>query len=255
MVQPGGIIFRPFYSISEMHFKDLLQIEGLPSPISSSVKFANKVLSKLRFRYNFIEVPDGFHQMSTIEQRNNFFVTAEIYAQLNIPGEWAEFGCYTGQSAMVFQKVLQAYHPEKRIYLFDSFQAQFGHKGDVKEALIQNFRNEGLNDPVLVEGYFNDTIPFKVPDRLALVHIDCGTGGEVNNHVERMLCVLNGIYDRLSKGAIVHLMDYHDPENTVKGTDGNPGTRIACEQFLKDKPEKVVTMYGNQYSHGFFIKS
>lgn len=238
-----------------MHFSQLLQIPGLPKPLGSSSRYLNKLLFALGFRVNLTERPDGFIHMHTIEQRSNLFLSAELIAQLGIPGEWAEFGCYTGQSAMVLQKVLQSYHPQRRIYLYDSFQAQFGYKGVVKQGLMRNFKEQGLNDPILVEGYFKDTIPAQLPDKLAFVHIDCGTGGQVENLVERITCILTGIYNRLTAGAIVHLMDYHDPALTYRGSDPNPGVRVACAEFLQDKPEKVVTLYGNQYSHGFFIKN
>ena len=65
---------------------------------------------------------------------------------------------------------------------------------------------------------------------------------------------LHHVYFRLSKGAVLLFMDYHDPISTFKGVPINPGVKAACDLFFKDKPEKVFTLYGNQYSHGYIIK-
>ena len=69
-----------------------------------------------------------------------------------------------------------------------------------------------------------------------------------------VLHLLKNIYPRLSSGAVVLFMDYHDPNLTVKGDAVNPGVKMACDVFFHDKPEVVYTLYGNQYSHGYIIK-
>jgi hypothetical protein len=66
---------------------------------------------------------------------------------------------------------------------------------------------------------------------------------------------LESVYPRMSPGAGCLLMDYHDPAITVRGNDENPGLKKACDEFFKDKEEKVFVLYGNQYSHGYFRKN
>jgi len=58
----------------------------------------------------------------------------------------------------------------------------------------------------------------------------------------------------LSKGAVVMFMDYHDDEKTLRGLPINKGVKEACDIFFNDKVEKVMTLNGNHYSHGFIIK-
>jgi O-methyltransferase len=49
-------------------------------------------------------------------------------------------------------------------------------------------------------------------------------------------------------------MDYHDSLGGATGYDVNPGVKLACDEFLASKPEKIVSLYGNQISHAFFRK-
>lgn len=50
------------------------------------------------------------------------------------------------------------------------------------------------------------------------------------------------------------MMDYHDSSLGNAGYDVNPGVKLACDEFLRNKPEQMISLYGNQYSHGFFKK-
>jgi O-methyltransferase len=47
-----------------------------------------------------------------------------------------------------------------------------------------------------------------------------------------MLHCLEAVYPRMSPGAIGVLMDYHDPERTLRGWDCAPGVKQACDRFL-----------------------
>jgi len=50
-------------------------------------------------------------------------------------------------------------------------------------------------------------------------------------------------------------MDYYDSDvRTVFAGALNPGVKLACDEFFRSKPEKIVSLYGNQYAHGFFRK-
>jgi O-methyltransferase len=87
-----------------------------------------------------------------------------------------------------------------------------------------------------------------------MLHIDCGFGAEDEVHIENVTFCLEAAYPRMSKGAIGILMDYHDKDRTLYGYNSNPGTKTACERFFSNKPEKVYTLYGGDFSHGFFRK-
>lgn len=237
-----------------MNFNELGKLPGLPEQPKGIFKLFNKVIRKVGFNYELTPLPNGRVHMHTVEQRINFSLLAMCNLVYKVPGEWAEFGCYNGQSAMVFQKVLDTYKPESKIMLFDSFMAKYGMQDDIKQNLLHNFKTQGLGEPQLIEGNFFDTVPSKLAAQYSLVHIDCGVGGDQELHQKLVEHLLQHVYSRLSQGAILLFMDYHDPNSTIQGMPINPGVKAACDRFFADKPEKVFSLYGNQYSHGFIFK-
>lgn len=103
----------------------------------------------------------------------------------NVPGDFCELGCHEGKSAVVFQRILQHYDPSRNLHLYDSFEglpnasAENGHanahKGDMattKDALIANFKRLNLRQPILHQGWFEDTLPTQLPDKIAFAHLD-----------------------------------------------------------------------------------
>ncbi|MBK7966543.1 MAG: class I SAM-dependent methyltransferase [Bacteroidetes bacterium] len=237
-----------------MDFIDLYKLPGIPGRPTGLIKLFNQITRRMGFNFELTPIPDGKLNMHTIEQRMNFSLLAICNLAYHVPGEWAEFGCYNGQSAMVFQKMLDVYRPGEKISLFDSFTAKYELHLDIKQNLLDNFKQNGLGLPQLIEGNFYDTVPSQLAAQYSLVHIDCGVGGDKELHERLIIHLLSNIYPRLSKGAIVLFMDYHDPEKTVRGQPINTGVKSACDIFFKDKVEKVMTLYGNHYSHGFIIK-
>jgi O-methyltransferase len=238
-----------------MDFIDLYKLPGLVGRPTGLIKFFNQVTRKLGFNYELTPIPDGKLNMHTAEQRMNFSLLGLCSLAYQVPGVWAEFGCYNGQSAMVFQKMLDVYRPGEKISLYDSFSAKYDLKVDIKQDLIENFKKNGLGTPHLVEGNFYDTVPSQLAAQYSLVHIDCGVGGDTELHKRIIIHLMSNLYPRLSKGAVVMFMDYHDPEKTLRGQPINKGVKFACDDFFSDKVEKVMTLFGNHYSHGFIIKA
>lgn len=238
-----------------MDFIDLYKLPGIVGRPVGLIKLFNQVTRKLGFNYELTPIPSGKLNMHTIEQRMNFSLLGMCSLAYQVPGEWAEFGCFNGQSAMVFQKILDVYRPGDKISLYDSFIAKYDLQVDVKQNLTDNFKQNGLGTPRLVEGNFYDTVPSQLAAQYSLVHIDCGVGGDTELHKRLIIHLLSNLYPRLSKGAIVMFMDFHDPQKTVRGLSVNPGVKEACDIFFNDKVEKVMTLNGNHYSHGFIIKA
>ncbi len=238
-----------------MDFIELYNLPGMVGRPKGLVKLINLVTRRMGFNYELTKIPDGKLHMHTVEQRMNFATLASCNLAYDVRGEWAEFGCYNGQSAMVFQKLLDKFRPGKKMKLYDSFTAKYELQQDIKESLLQNFKQNGLGTPYLIEGNFFDTVPNQLVDQYSLVHIDCGVGGDAGLHQKIIIHLLNHVYPRLSKGAIMLFMDYHDHEKTLRGQPINIGVKAACDQFFKDKAEKVITLYGNHYSHGYILKT
>lgn len=222
---------------------------------SSFIKSINKGIKFLRIGYSLQPLPDPSADMNSIEQRINYYLLLEGLIESNIEGDIIELGCFTGQCALLFQKVIEQKKSNKQLHLYDSFQSAFTHKGNIEESLLQNFDKAGLQKPVLHKGYFQDTLPEQLPEKISFAHIDCGYGGDATEHKNIILFCLENIYSRMSKGAICVLMDYHNSALDNIGWDVNPGVKPACDKFFSGKPEEIISLYGNQYSHAFFRKA
>ncbi|MES2829337.1 MAG: TylF/MycF/NovP-related O-methyltransferase [Bacteroidota bacterium] len=220
---------------------------------SKTLDLINKGLRFLKTGYN-VQPLDISVDMNTVEQRINYFHLLDSVITFEVPGDIVELGCFTGQCALLFQKMIEDRHTTKQLHLFDSFKVPFSFKGDVEEELRNNFSRAGLKLPVVHKGDFNDTLPSELPDVIAFVHIDCGFGGDAIAHRDVMLHCFESIYPRMSKNAVCILMDYHDKNENAQGVDINPGVKLACDLFFKDKPETIVSLYGNMYNHAFFRK-
>lgn len=219
-----------------------------------SINLINKALVKLGFWHQLSPVPNPMVDMNTIEHRINYYHLLSNVIRNNIEGELAEFGSFTGQCAMLFQQILDVHESDKALHLYDSFEKKFGIDEDIEVLLKKNFDEKKLKQPVIHRGFFELTIPAELPAAIAFAHIDCGWGGDKNEHKDIMLHCLQHIYNRMSKGSICVLMDYHEPAVTHTGMDCNPGVKLACDVFFKDKPEKIISLYANQGSHAYFTR-
>jgi O-methyltransferase len=221
---------------------------------SKLLVFVNKGLRFLKTGYN-IQQQNTSVDMNTLEQRINYFHLLNSVISEGIPGEVVELGCFTGQCAVLFQKVIEQRKSDKKLHLFDSFFATFKHKGSVEEELTRNFERANLQQPTVHKGSFEDTLPSQLPDNIALVHIDCGYGGDKFEHKAVMLHCFKSIYPKMPKGAICILMDYYNKNEHAEGIDINPGVKLAYDDFFADKPEQIICLFGNQYNHAYFRKA
>ena len=217
------------------------------------VRFINKGLRAIKLNYMLSSIDTTF-DMNTIEQRINYYHLLNQVLLNMVEGDVIELGCFTGQCAILFQKVLEQNSSDKKLHLYDSFEVQFSEKGNIMEVLLDSFESADLEAPHIHAGLFKDTIPSQLPEKLCFVHIDCGHGGNVDDHKNILLQLLEEIYPRMTAGAVCVLMDYNDPEINGVGHDANPAVKLACNKFLKDKKEVIIPLYGNQYYHAYFRK-
>ncbi|OOQ57352.1 TylF/MycF/NovP-related O-methyltransferase [Mucilaginibacter pedocola] len=220
---------------------------------SPLINFVNKGLRFLKTGYQVGQL-DTSLDMSTVEQRINYYHLLEEVIAYNVPGDVVELGTFTGQCAALFQKVIELTGSDKKLHVYDTFATPFTFKGNVEHELMRNFDTAGLKQPVVHKGLFNETLPEGLPEKVAFAHIDCGFGGDPQEHKKVMLYCFEQLYPKLTKGAVCILMDYNDPKENGKTLDINPGVKLAFDEFFAGKPEKIVCLYGNQYQHAFFRK-
>jgi O-methyltransferase len=215
-----------------------------------------------------------------IEQGVNLWHLLNQVLLLNIPGDVVELGSLTGMTAAVIQRTLDDFGSDKKLYLFDSYEGlppigkedsdcplnPENFKTSV-EHTIQRFNDLRLQQPRIIPGWFCDTLPHSLPEQISFAHVD---GDLYQSTIE----ALTAIYPRLPQGAIVLVDDYADPMacqrmaaaynvnpycknlmRTYNPTDWLPGVKLACDEFLADKPEEMTVLIAGEERHAFFRKT
>jgi O-methyltransferase len=197
-------------------------------------------------------------KMMTLGQARNFYKLLKKVLKRDIPGETVDLGCHEGTSSILIQKVLKKMNSVKSLHIFDSFKGlpeldkkdagailKKGALNASKLNLIKNFRRFDLKLPIIHEGWFKDTLPKKLPDKICFAHLD----GDL---YQSILISLDYIYPKLSKGAVVIIDDYCEPSKQLKNYF--PGVKKACDNFFQNRKEKVIQLKSGEKPHGFFIK-
>lgn len=167
---------------------------------------------------------------------------AEWIKTQKIEGNVAECGVFRGESA----KFINYFFPDKKLYLFDTFEG-FA-KEDLKaerELKSEKFNQSVFNNTpifdetsisyvmkkmcypeniIIKKGYFPDSAE-GIEDRFCFVNLD----------MDLYVPMLNGLHffwDRLEEGGAILLHDYFCPEL--------PGVKAAVEQFEKDRSLNVI---------------
>ena len=163
------------------------------------------------------------------------FLSCMVEELENIPGAFAELGVYKGNSA----KLLHTLAPERELYLFDTF-AGFDtgdvhtdpklkiHKNHFLDTSLEAVKQfiQGSEKVHFCSGHFPATAK-QVPEKetFALVHLDADLYAPT-------LAGLQFFYPRLFHGGAMIIHDYF--------SGAWPGVKQAVDEFLKDKPEKII---------------
>lgn len=222
----------------------------------------NKAFGKLRIPVRISPPPSD---MANVEARMNLFHLLDQVISCNVPGDVVDLGCNAGDSTIVMQKLVSALAPEKQVHAYDSFEGlpevkgsdaadgvyAKGHMSASDDLLRWKFKKLGLQLPHIHKGWFEDTVPRDLPERISFALFD-GDLYESTKHL------LTHVYERMSPGAIGMIAVYYDetifPRKGLSGGYRSPGVKRATDEFFRDKPEKVSVLYANEYSNGYFRK-
>ena len=193
--------------------------------------------------------------MNTARMVDIYHLLAQVLV-FDVPGEVVEFGCHKGQSAILIREIMNHYTSEKELHVYDSFlglpQRHENDAGAVflpgalqasRLELLNNFSDMDLEPPVVHEGWFEDTLPDELPERICFAHVDA-------DFYTSILHGLESVYPRLSRAAIVIIDDYD--------WEGLPGANRAVDDFLRTKPERICPMrLGTLFdaTHAFFRRT
>lgn len=223
---------------------------------------ANKAFNKLRVPVRLSPAPG---HMANVEARMNLFHLLEQVIAYGVPGDVVDLGCNAGDSTIVMQRVVKALAPERQVHAFDSFEGLpdvtgsdavdgvygKGYMAAPLDVFRRKFDQVGLPHPHVHKGWFQDTVPQCLPDRIAFALID-GDLYESTQHV------LPHVYERMAPGSIGMIAVYYDesvlPRRGLSGGYRSPGVKRACDEFFQGRPEDVRVLYANEYSNGYFRK-
>lgn len=149
-----------------------------------------------------------------------------------LDGDVVELGCFRGDTAK-----LLTFITNKQVWLYDSFMGLpennesciQGAMCTAAEDLIANFKRDGLRQPIIVAGWFNQLASGDLPDRICFAHLDGDLYGST-------LDALRAVYYKMVIGGVILIDDYEEPYF--------PGVKKACDEFFADKKEKPIALQG-----------
>jgi len=153
--------------------------------------------------------------------------------QNNIEGDVVEFGCYVGESSKYLRKTLVDTNSNKKLYVYDSFeglppltsyeQGTGWTEGGLKTTdavLIQNFKDNSLEPPVITKGWFKDISQDNIPEKISFAFLD----GDFYNSIYDSL---KKIYNKVEDGGYICFHDYE--RNDL------PGVKAAIQDFFSER--------------------
>lgn len=129
-----------------------------------------------------------------------------ILKERNVKGNMAEVGVYTGE----FSKLFNKYFPDKKLYLFDTFEGFDNHRDQVNDCDLDKFKDTTVDivlnkmvkpeNCIIRKGYFPDTVE-NLEDTFCLVSLDA----DLYNPI---LAGLEYFYPRMEKGGYIFVHDF-----------------------------------------------
>jgi hypothetical protein len=165
----------------------------------------------------------------------------------DVPGNTAECGSYRGASSYLIARMNQAGWLKRKHYAIDSFEGlsppesvdgSHWERGDLAatEAELRANLHDFSDQLVVCKGWIPDSFAAIEPQAFAFVHVDVDLYAPTKASLEFF-------YPLLSPGGIVLIDDY--------GSTHCPGATRAADEFLSDKPEKMIALSSGA---GFFVK-
>ncbi len=176
-----------------------------------------------------------------------WFLSQMLRLVSQVSGDMVECGTYIGATARLMVQACMPYG--KKLHVFDSFEGvsepsafdgTHWQKGflsageDIVHAQLSRFATEG--DYTLYKGWIPEKFHEVKDIKFSFVHIDVDLYEPTRDSIEFF-------YSRMNAGAVCICDDY--------GCWTCPGATKAIDDYLADKPEKMLTMPSGG---GFFIK-
>ena len=139
--------------------------------------------------------------------------------QNNTDGDVVELGCYEGTSALFEARVMQQLAPDKKLWLYDSFEglpektqqdiaalgADFkgGELKASKRQLQRNFIKADLPLPEVTRAWFYELDPSDLPDTICFAFLD-------GDFYESIMDSLKLVWPKMAAGGVIVVDDYQN---------------------------------------------
>ena len=169
-----------------------------------------------------------------IPDRETQLLLEEFAKTLDIAGDVVEFGCYEGDTSVQLAHAMRN-HPDKWLYLYDSFeglpaktaadQSADGwrfKKGELKaspDTVAHKFKKYQLPEPAIIKAWFNELTDDDLPAQISFALLD----GDFYESIKTSLALTA---PRLNVGGIIAVHDYRN--------SALPGSARAVSEFLAE---------------------
>ncbi len=178
-----------------------------------------------------------------ISTRETDIILQELEPVLSLDGDVVEFGCYAGDSSVQLAAAMRS-HPEKWLWLYDSFEglpaktaednsaAGWRFKqGELRvepETVAHKFRKLQLPDPVIKKAWFQDLdAENDLPSKICFALLD----GDFYESIKTSFAL---VAPKLINGGVIIVHDYRNPEL--------PGSAKAVNEFLAQNPDYALRL-------------
>jgi O-methyltransferase len=166
------------------------------------------------------------------------YILDNLASILGLPGAVVELGCNVGMTTSFMQRLLNIAESDKEIHVYESFQGlpektegdgeseSFAGESTVSiYDFINTFKLAKLRVPIINEGWFREIPDDRYPDKICFAFFDGDFYSSITDSFEK-------VYHKMIQGGIILVHDYK--------WQNYPGVQKACEDFLKDKPERMT---------------
>lgn len=195
------------------------------------------------------QVSKANQHMMSLDSLGNIYWGLSHLLELGLAGDVVELGCHAGYTSIYLQTIIAHTDPDRRLHVYDSFEGlpkpgprdgTYFSAGELRvgpQDLTATFDAWGLRHPVVHAGWFEDTLPAGLPDKIAFGLLDA-------DFYESTLVGLRHVWPRVVPGGIVMIDDYCDPHENPWAWPEMPGVKAACDEFFANTRERLVTLVG-----------
>jgi len=203
----NGVRVEDIKTVSSLQFDYVLIASISNQQEMRDILIANKISESkiLVFTGNRYENDNEVIELQE-ERYATMRLCVDAIKERNIPGEVAEVGVYKGE----FSKYLNKYFPDKKLYLFDTFEGMENDKEVIeitkgqafKDTSVEVVMNKMVNPSkcVVCKGFFPSTA-WGIEEKFCFVSLD-------TDLYESILAGLKYFYPRLNKGGYIFVHDF-----------------------------------------------